>query len=261
MAYAKTVGKLDLYNLAKRNGVAMRTLSKYGVLSNINAGLVGWWKFDETSGTSAADSSGNGKTATVYASPTWSVGQINNCLYLPGESGKFATATGVALTADFTVAFWVKSFGTAWQGTGSTFGFLSTQTSSDSNLGANGIRFDGASGGKGITANIRNGANNSELYVGGQEYVPSGAIDVWNHYAATFNNTTKVAKVYWNGVEGLSSTHGGFTRNASESRPVYIGHLYINHERNMKGWLDDVRIYNRALSADDISALYAVTAP
>ena len=38
------------------------------------SGLVGWWNFDEGSGTSAADSSGNGNTGTTDGAPTWTTG-------------------------------------------------------------------------------------------------------------------------------------------------------------------------------------------
>src|SRR5260370_27499615 len=51
-------------------------------------GLVGWWKFDETSGTSAADSSRNGNTSTLAAARTSSVaGNVNNAVKPDGQPG------------------------------------------------------------------------------------------------------------------------------------------------------------------------------
>ena len=37
---------------------------------------VGWWKFDDATGTTAADSSGNGYNGTINGTPTWVAGQL-----------------------------------------------------------------------------------------------------------------------------------------------------------------------------------------
>ncbi|MDQ0933372.1 hypothetical protein QFZ49_003312 [Streptomyces turgidiscabies] len=71
------------------------------------------WKLEETSGTSAADSSGYGHTATVASGATWSTdtdGGKGNVLSLNGTSTANATATGpiVDSQGDFTVAAWAK---------------------------------------------------------------------------------------------------------------------------------------------------------
>ena len=41
-------------------------------------GLVGWWKFDEGSGTVAADSSGNGMDGTLVSDPVWRQDGVHN---------------------------------------------------------------------------------------------------------------------------------------------------------------------------------------
>ena len=47
-------------------------------------GLVGWWKFDETSGTVAYDSSGNGNHGTLTNGPTWTDGKIGGAINFDG---------------------------------------------------------------------------------------------------------------------------------------------------------------------------------
>src|SRR3990167_8305115 len=47
---------------------------------DITTGLAGHWKFDETSGTSASDSSGNNNTGTLTNGPTWTAGKIGGAL-------------------------------------------------------------------------------------------------------------------------------------------------------------------------------------
>ncbi len=46
-------------------------IAAYAIPSYAAGDLVAWYKFDETSGTTAADSSGNGKDATLVNGPTW----------------------------------------------------------------------------------------------------------------------------------------------------------------------------------------------
>jgi len=47
---------------------------------DITTGMVGHWKFDEGSGTSAVDSSGNNNTGTLTNGPTWTTGKIGGGL-------------------------------------------------------------------------------------------------------------------------------------------------------------------------------------
>lgn len=80
--------------------------------------LAAEWGLDETSGTSASDSSGYGHTATVAAGGTWTTddeGGKGNVLSLNGTSTANATATGpiVDSQGDFTVAAWAKLDATA----------------------------------------------------------------------------------------------------------------------------------------------------
>ena len=46
--------------------------------------MIGWWRFDETNGTTAQDSSGNGYHATLYnagsGSASWTTGKLNGAL-------------------------------------------------------------------------------------------------------------------------------------------------------------------------------------
>src|SRR6185503_13098498 len=49
---------------------------RYAAIGSSTNGLVGWWKLDETEGTLASDSSGNGHNGTLLAGPTWTTGQL-----------------------------------------------------------------------------------------------------------------------------------------------------------------------------------------
>src|SRR3981189_591704 len=49
------------------------------VRADINSGLIGYWKFDENSGTTAADSAGS-HPGTLVNGPAWTAGRINSAL-------------------------------------------------------------------------------------------------------------------------------------------------------------------------------------
>ena len=245
MAYAKVVGKLNLYNLAKRNGVAMRTLSKYGTLFNINAGLVVWWKLDETTGSTATDSSGNGKTGTLYnmENDDWVAGEINNCLSFGGTDEYAANADIGSLSGDLTVSLWMKRNGVP---------------------AINERMFDLAQAalpGLNIVAEVTTGYLKLDNE-GGSDTEQTIATNIcnnaWHHIVLTRTSAIPVTfKAYLDGTLVLTSD----TDNANA---IFDGlHIAVNDGDTLfyTGLLDDVRVYNRALSADDVTALYNVTAP
>ena len=72
-------------------------------------GLAGYWKFDETSGTTAEDSSGNGNTGTLANWPNWTTGQIGGGLDFDGWNDYVYCGNGQSLdiTDDITIALWI----------------------------------------------------------------------------------------------------------------------------------------------------------
>ena len=57
------------------------------------ADLVGWWKFDESSGTTVADSSGAGNDGTLEGNADWDVGYFGGAVFLDGSSWVELTCT------------------------------------------------------------------------------------------------------------------------------------------------------------------------
>jgi hypothetical protein len=251
MAYAKVVGKLNLYNLAKRNGVAMRTLNKYGTLSNDNAGLAGWWKMDEGTGTAIADSSGNENNGTRSGS-SWVAGKIKGCLQFANtlaSAPDFITvpdSASVSITGDITLAAWV--YVDAFNMSQCIF---SKQKSGSWEAGPC-FFFIQASDGK---LYLRLGDNTSGSQANS---LSTGAVSAttWTHVAITVSGTS--VAFYINGSAAGTATNTA-TR-ADNGTSLLIGRSQDSGQA-MNGRIDDARIYNRALSATDIAALYAVTAP
>src|SRR5262249_765576 len=79
----------------------------------------GWWKLDQTSGTSVADSSGNGNTAAATG-VTWS----DSAASFAAASGQGVATNGPVLdtSGSFTVSAWVKMTATVSDGSETAVG-------------------------------------------------------------------------------------------------------------------------------------------
>ncbi len=82
------------------------------------------------------------------------------------------------------------------------------------------------------------------------------SLNTWNHLAITINKTTGLHTLYLNGISigTITSTNS----SALTGSKVFIGNNSVN-DWGMNGKIDDVRIYNRALSSADIGILYTST--
>ncbi|HUP51616.1 MAG TPA: PKD domain-containing protein, partial [Longimicrobiales bacterium] len=197
------------------------------------AGLVAHWPLDEGSGTVGADATGNGHDVTLQGGAGWTAGVMGSALALDG-SDDFAelAASGPLATPLTTWAAWVRtpSPTTAHQ-------MLMT-------LGRDvrELRFDATTG-----------RVQTNWLIGGVKRKATSPTalspNTWYHVAATFDGSEVV--LYVDGVAvDVVGTSGSF---AVASESLYLG-------RRIDGWhlggaLDDVRIYDRALTPSEIADL------
>jgi hypothetical protein len=203
-----------------------------------------WLKFDETSGTVASDSSGNGHNANLINGPVWTAGLPNSgAVSLDGVNDYLALPTGVVSDlSDFTIATWVYwNADQTWarifdfgSGTG-RYMYLCPKT------GGGVVRFcttvDGGYGEQGVN---------------GTAALPTGQ---WVHVAVTLSGAT--ATLYVNGVAVGSNTavvHAPFRLGSTTQN--WLGRSQFSADPYFNGKLDGFRIYNGALSAAQIAALY-----
>ena len=213
-----------------------------------DSSLVGYWAMDETVGTTALDTgAAPANDAPTAGSPSFVAGKVGNALRLNGTSEYASTPDEASLdvTKAITMAAWVRPGRYATQDliakdiNGSIDGYqlsLATTKGDDSSQRAF-VRFNEAANGDGLRVNA------STMY----------PIDgSWQHVAATYDGTT--IKLYIDGVlEGSMPWTGTIASNATA---LGIG-AQSNNTRWFQGDLDDVRLYNRALSAGEIAALAA----
>nr|WP_233566894.1 LamG-like jellyroll fold domain-containing protein [Cohnella endophytica] len=205
--------------------------------------VVAQYLFNETSGTTGADASGNGKTATLSGGITWAAGHAANSVNFNGTNGYGSLPTGIVSGLnDFTIASWVKVNNTSnWTrifdfGTGtSTNMFLTPRP-----------------GGAGLRFSITTSGSGGEQQISTSTAFPTG---VWKHVAVTLSGTT--GTLYVDGVQ--VATNASMTLKPSSlgnTNLNYLGRSQYSGDAYLNGGLDDFRIYNRALSATEISALF-----
>ena len=204
--------------------------------------MVGYWKFDEGSGTTAYDSSGYGNNGTLYNGPTWTAGKVGGALSFDGVDDYVDCGNAVSLntTNAITVELWVKPRG-SYTGNYQMF------------VGKN-------YGDSWAIARLAT-SDNFHWYINttgsGWQAVTYGTLipDNWYHLVMTYDSSTGKWYAYINGAQYLLKTLSGTIGISSTN--LQIGRDLTIYFSN--GLIDDVRIYNRALSAAEIKALYDAT--
>ena len=210
------------------------------------SGLAAHWPFDSVSGGASPDVSGTGRDATLFGSAALADGRIAAGLDLPGTNGTGASFDAPSL-ARFTLSAWVRADG---NGT-STFPQLVS-------FGADNVQWFldySATANRSIGLN----AKGKRDWRSAASVLP--AFGTWMHLAVSYDSTTSAAPVFYlNGVAqnpGTSAASSGTYGTAGTSR---IGNRITDNARGIDGVIDDLRIYDRVLSASEIAELAARTA-
>lgn len=217
--------------------------------SFMSSGLVGYWKMDEGSGTTSTDSSGNGNNGTLGSKTTWTAGKIGGALKFNGVQSNYVNVTtnsGLPIynQINYSVSMWVN--GPPNQANGNLFSEASSTSANPMFVLAN----QGGADAK-LDVLIRNNSGVAQL--GHAKSTATVFDNKWHHIVWTDSNGT--AKLYVDGVQ--DATNFNYTRSTLSINTTSIGHLNRGaDEYNFNGSLDDVRIYNRALSAGEITQLY-----
>ena len=227
-----------------------------GVSVALTNGLVGWWKLDEGSGTSAADSAGS-NTGTIVNKPTWTTGKINGALTFNGTTQyvKIGGAASLALSGSWTVSSWVKL--TSLPAAGEHFVLLGKGNGS----GYRNYAFfvDNASGYFGAGApNWAVGFTSSTPTLFHAKHTDSISTGTWYHLAGVWDSSTGNLYLYLNGALVATSNTGGGVPDGSIGNIFCIGADPVG-STVANATLDDARVYNRALSASEVRDLHLAT--
>ncbi len=217
------------------------TQSKYAkTQSHDKTNLVGYWSFEDATGTSATDFSGNGNTGTLtnMSSDDWVGGRVGKALDFDGSGDYVDLGNDSSLVpADqVSVSLWVKP------GTGNElYDVLFMRDNSVSRRYALDIGTGGNTFNWSVFADSFVSVNSTTDFIPGQ----------WYHLVGTYDGSN--ARIYVNGAEEDSaSLTGNVISQDGTSLGGYIGsRLY-----DFNGQLDEVRVYNTALTATQIQNLY-----
>ncbi len=198
------------------------------------------YKFDESSGTRVNDYSGNKNHGTIEDADWTNAGKIDGGLKLDGTGG--AQTNGYVLNAavhDLTASIWFKS---GARNSHNRTGFERLIVQSQKPYG--GVLWMTMTNWK----REYKLANRYAYLLRGNTELKSG---VWNHAVITWEDD--VRKLYVNGK--LDAVMEDSLAEASNSF-LHIGRNTFLHDAPFIGTLDDVQIYDRALSATEVKQLY-----
>ncbi len=201
---------------------------------------VAWWKFDESIGSSVADSSGNGNAATVMGNAAWTTGQISGAVDLDGSTyvdipDTFGLFDGAS---DFTVSLWYHAAALE---------------------GDDRMLFDARGESRFIIYwddtldAIRAGAYDAAEW----KYASFTTSDTAGFHmaTATYSDTSGLLKLYFDGEYKSEATITTINAHSGDSvigaNGDAIGDYFL-------GAIDDTRVYDRQLFAYEVQGLFDV---
>jgi hypothetical protein len=234
-AYARTADQIKQDYNAGLAGVSTPkgTSVSFGSASesSLTDGLVGYWKFDETATTSGAiDSSGNGNTGTYYGNASTTSGKFGSGGVFDG-SGDFINVGTYGAVTDFSKSFSISAWVRPTTVSGNHQIYSASSNVQFFQSGANLRYFTNA---KNIQAD--------NVFVSGE----------WKFVTVTYNQ--EEISLFVDGELKLSEVHSAIYSGVSDN---FIGvYAHTGNTEYFQGNIDEVRIYNRALSPDEVQKLY-----
>ncbi len=213
--------------------------------ADITAGLIGYWPFDEASGTTAADVTGNGNNGTFNGNVEWVPGVIDTAVHLDtaGERVVIGPLDPTAANNAMTLAAWIN-----WEGQGHSITHQGIFGKRQGWEPPDGIKWFWEA----------TPAGDLVFRVGGSQALAwgNGLIasypNEWIHVALTWDNGAAVQYVNAEEVESGNITF----RDTADATIVSIGCVSATNNETFVGSMDEARIYNRALTAEDIVELF-----
>jgi Concanavalin A-like lectin/glucanases superfamily/Bacterial Ig domain/Purple acid Phosphatase, N-terminal domain len=212
----------------------------------VTTGLVAHWALDDGSGTTATDSSGNGNTGSLVNGPVWSTGVLAQALTFNGAGSYVNVPHTAALNAyPLTIAAWIK--------TGATTAVSAIVNKFVAGT-SNGYQLF-VDNGRLCAWYLRDAAN--YVYDGTScTLAAAGFVDNrWHH--VSFVVDAAGGRLFIDGVQRTALGWAGTAGAPSTTQPVHLGDYAGAAGAVFSGLLDDVRIYNRALSPTEISNFYS----
>jgi len=224
-------------------------------------GPVSWWKLDERTGTQAFDSSGNANTGTLIDGPTWASGKFGQALQFDGVNDRVHVPEQKSLTytgGNMTLAGWFYSNPEE----GSTGAYLFSKPFNDSGEYNYMLEYNRLNACAGVDQlkfiiMLTNGSGCGQFTLA----VDGVSKGMWHHVVVTLA-ADKTVNIYVDGVLKASGTHSINTWTpvfADQNHSLVFGSVYDYgvgagdlSDSTLNGFLDDMRIYNYALTPKQV---------
>ena len=201
---------------------------------------VGFWPFDTVNGTTTPDMSGFGHDGTLVNGPVPTAGENGQALQFNGNGQYVDTGASILdTTGDYTVAAWAKL---------DSYGAFATIVSQDSTAGHSEFFLQ------------YSGADNKWAFssVGNRALGTTPQLGVWTHLVGVRDTVHSQLRLYINGqLAGTTAYCPGAT--ATGHTVIGRGQYGNNPVDYWRGAIDQVHVYDRALSDTEIQQLYAST--
>ena len=226
----------------------MNLMLMEGVFADVDLrSAVGIWLFDEGGGNSAKDLSEKKNHGKLVKSPKWVKGKFSDALKFAGKEEHVVSSSNVGIPPDGkrSIVFWFKPAADKGRQSIVTWGEK-----------APGKLFW-------VEYNGYNGAPNN-IYAGGWDadaYTEAKlTLNKWHHVAVVHPGLVDKTKIYYNGVSQKvavfpAGAKGDKGKLATVDSPVAIGYDHVFERQSVKGAVDEVGIFNVALTEANVKAI------
>ena len=206
---------------------------------DVDAGLLGFWGFEEGSGLVSVNDATYPQQATLVNNPLWVAGKIGGALYFNGESSYVSLGNDelFACTEQCTIAAWVKLNNPDYN----AYTRIISKKYNWSDAAGYELEYNAAT-------------NRLAIIGAGTDIAYALQVDLdtnWHHVVATVNGTT--AQLYLDG-QALPMTDASVGALQAGDAPLHIGRN-SSAAAPFIGCIDEVRIYNQALDASTVAEL------
>jgi arylsulfatase A-like enzyme len=212
------------------------------VANTTGGGLQGYWKLDEDSGNTALDSSGNERHGTLINAPVRATGPGRRFLSLNGTNQAVEVSGLPDLRTQVTAACWARSNSSNWNIAG-TLVSRRPQFVLHPWLNSTRLSFIVFKGGSQINAEVT------------LSTIPGFSLTDWHHYAGTYDSATGVVRLYVDGIPRATQTTSPGLLDSNTGLLGLGRDVNTTSARHLAGAIDAAKIYNRALSPQEVIEL------
>jgi len=226
------------------------------------SGLVGYWRLDEGVGTIAFDSSGNNNHGTLVNGPSWVNGKYGKALNFDGIDDYASIPDSPSLRVQsFTLAAWIYVTKRPYEHGSRHSAIINKLLFNIMGTGTKGYKLqfeDPTSTNDNLVISI--GDNIAQRYLVTYNSINDLTLNQWHFIVGTWDGSK--ACIYIDGELKASANTDTYTI-VHDSMPLALGTEVTSGVKDVwfNGIIDEAMVYNRALSAEEVKALYTNSLP